>query len=98
MGFKSYARIADVQELPRLIEVQLLSFQWIIEHGLRELFDEITPIESFNKNLELHFPGIRNKELCEEFDLRFWFDDPKYRVCRAGHDLCCAALCQDSAL
>ena len=78
MGFKSYARIADVQELPRLIEVQLLSFQWIIEHGLRELFDEITPIESFNKNLELHFPGIRNKELCEEFDLRFWFDDPKY--------------------
>ena len=59
MGFKSYARIADVQELPRLIEVQLSSFRWIIEHGLRELFDEITPIESFNKNLELHFPGIR---------------------------------------
>jgi DNA-directed RNA polymerase subunit beta len=78
MGFKSYARIDDVQELPRLIEVQLLSFQWIIEHGLRELFDEITPIESFNKNLELHFPGVRNKELCEEFDLRFWFEEPKY--------------------
>ena len=78
MGFKSYARIADVQELPRLIEVQLSSFRWIIEHGLRELFDEITPIESFNKNLELHFPGIRNKELCEEFDLRFWFEEPKY--------------------
>jgi DNA-directed RNA polymerase subunit beta len=78
MGFKSYAQIADVQELPRLIEVQLESFRWIIEHGLRELFDEITPIESFNKNLELHFPGIRNAELCEEFDLRFWFEDPKY--------------------
>jgi DNA-directed RNA polymerase subunit beta len=78
MGFKSYARISDVQELPRLIEVQLESFQWIIEHGLRDLFDEITPIESFNKNLELHFPGIRNKELCEEFDLRFWFEEPKY--------------------
>ncbi len=78
MGFKSYARIPDVQELPRLIEVQLESFQWIIEHGLCDLFDEITPIESFNKNLELHFPGIRNKELCEEFDLRFWFEDPKY--------------------
>jgi DNA-directed RNA polymerase subunit beta len=78
MGLKSYARIADVQEMPRLIEVQLSSFRWIIEHGLRELFDEITPIESFNKNLELHFPGIRNKELCEEFDLRFWFEEPKY--------------------
>jgi len=58
--------------------VQLDSFDWLIEHGLRELFDEITPIESFNKNLELHFPGIRNKQMCDEFDLRFWLGDPKY--------------------
>jgi DNA-directed RNA polymerase subunit beta len=78
MGFKSYARISDVQELPRLIEVQLDSFRWLLEQGLRELFDEITPIESFNKNLELHFPGARNTEVCEEFDLRFWFGDPTY--------------------
>jgi len=78
MSFKSYARIPDVQRLPRLIEVQLESFRWMVEQGLRELFDEITPIESFNKNLELHFPGIRNKELCEEFDLKFWFEEPKY--------------------
>jgi DNA-directed RNA polymerase subunit beta len=80
MDFKSYARITDVQELPRLIEVQLESFNWLIEVGLHELFDEITPIESFNKNLELHFPGIRNRELCDEFDLRFWFGEPKYDV------------------
>ncbi len=78
MGYKSYARIADVQELPRLIEVQLDSFRWLMDYGLRELFDEITPIVSFNKSLELHFPGIRNKELCDEFDLRFWFGEPKY--------------------
>jgi len=78
MGFKSYARIPDVQKLPRLIEVQLQSFRWMVERGLRELFDEVTPIESFNKNLELHFPGIRNAELCKEFDLKFWFEEPQY--------------------
>jgi DNA-directed RNA polymerase subunit beta len=78
MGSKSYAQIKDVQDLPRLIEVQLQSFQWLVDHGLYELFDEITPIESFNKNLELHFPGTRNRDLCEKFDLGFWFGDPKY--------------------
>ena len=78
MGFKSYARIPDVHRLPPLIEVQLNSFRWLLEHGLRELFDEITPIESFNKNLVLHFPGIRNKEICEEFGLDFRFGEPAY--------------------
>jgi DNA-directed RNA polymerase subunit beta len=78
MDFKSYARITDVRELPRLIQVQLDSFQSLIDSGLRELFDEVTPIESFNKNLELHFPGIRNEELCEKFDLGFWLGEPKY--------------------
>ena len=52
---KSYARIRDVYELPRLIEVQLDSFRWFQTEGLEELFDEISPIVSFNKNLELHF-------------------------------------------
>ncbi len=80
MGSKSYARIKDVQELPRLIEVQLDSFRWLLDEGLYELFDEITPIESFNKSLELHFPGKRNKELRDEFELGFWFGEPKYSV------------------
>jgi DNA-directed RNA polymerase subunit beta len=62
---KSYARIPDVLELPKLIEVQLKSFHWFLEEGLAELFQEISPIVSFNKNLELHFLNHR-------------FDDPKY--------------------
>ena len=62
---KSYARIPDVLELPKLIEVQLKSFDWFLEEGLRELFQEISPIISFNKNLELHFLDYR-------------FDEPKY--------------------
>ena len=59
---KSYARIPDVLPLPDLIEVQLDSYRWFQEEGLRELFDEISPIQSFNGNLELHFPGF-NQEI-----------------------------------
>lgn len=68
---KSYARISDVYELPRLIEVQLDSFCWFQTEGLQELFEEISPIVSFNKNLELHFGATSGPE-------GFWFDKPKY--------------------
>jgi DNA-directed RNA polymerase subunit beta len=68
---KSYARIRDVYELPRLIEVQLDSFRWFQTEGLEELFTEISPIVSFNKNLELHFGSKPGPE-------GFWFGEPKY--------------------
>ncbi len=54
---KNYARTPDVAELPSLIEVQLESFKWFLEQGRAELFDEISPIESYNGNLKLYFPG-----------------------------------------
>ena len=68
---KSYARIPDILELPKLIEVQLESFKMFRKEGLGELFSEISPIVSFNKNLELHFLDYR-------------FDEPKYseKECR----------------
>jgi DNA-directed RNA polymerase subunit beta len=81
LNVKNYARTADVQELPSLIEVQLQSFQWFIENGLAELFDEISPIESFNGNLKLYFPG--NSREAQEFGLSYWFEEPKY-----SEDLC----------
>src|SRR5512136_873022 len=68
---KSYARIRDVYELPRLIEVQLDSFRWFQAEGLEELFNEISPIVSFNKNLEIHFGSKLGPE-------GFWFGEPKY--------------------
>jgi DNA-directed RNA polymerase subunit beta len=74
--FKNYARTQDVQELPSLIEVQIRSYQWLLEEGLAELFDEISPIENFQRNLKLYFPG-KSKE-AQEFGLRYWFDEPKY--------------------
>lgn len=52
---RSYARIEEVLELPNLIEIQLSSYQWFLEQGLREMFQEISPIEDFTGNLVLEF-------------------------------------------
>src|SRR5512147_3090462 len=76
LSAKSYARIPDVHALPNLIEVQLNSFNWFIEEGLRELFDEVSPIESFNGALKLYFPGDGPE--ARQFGLSFWFEDPKF--------------------
>jgi DNA-directed RNA polymerase subunit beta len=77
-GRKSYARIPDIHKLPTLIEVQLDSFQWFKREGLAELFDEISPIESFNKGMRLYFPG--NSPEAKQWSLKYWFEDPKYSI------------------
>src|SRR5712691_5246156 len=52
----SFARIPDIRPMPGLIQIQLDSFQWFKKEGLRELFEEISPIEDFTgKNLSLEF-------------------------------------------
>src|SRR5881398_234975 len=52
----SFARIPDIRPMPGLIQIQLDSFEWFRKEGLRELFDEISPIEDFTgKNLKLEF-------------------------------------------
>jgi DNA-directed RNA polymerase subunit beta len=76
LGTKSYARITDTERLPPLIEVQLGSFRWLQEEGLAQVFDEISPIESFNGNLKLYFPGSEAKKA--QFDLSYRFGEPKY--------------------
>lgn len=73
---KSYARIPDVHQIPTLIQVQLESFKWFKDEGLHELFDEISPIESFNKTYGLHFPGTT--DVAKKLDLKFHFGEPKY--------------------
>ncbi|MCA9895355.1 MAG: DNA-directed RNA polymerase subunit beta, partial [Anaerolineae bacterium] len=73
---KNYARVPDTEELPSLIEIQSSAFEWFIREGLVELFDEINPIESFNGNLKLYFPG--NIPEAEQFGLKYWFEEPKY--------------------
>jgi len=68
---KSYGRIPELMPLPPLIEVQHESYDWFRGAGLKRLFDEISPIVSFNKNLELQFS-------------EYWFAEPQYvmRECR----------------
>ena len=63
---KRYARIPEVLPVPNLIELQLQSSRWFVEKGLRELFDEISPIKDFTgKVMELQF-------------LDYEFGPPKY--------------------
>ncbi|MCU0505905.1 MAG: DNA-directed RNA polymerase subunit beta [Chloroflexi bacterium] len=62
----SYSRIPEVLPIPNLIELQLESFDWFVQKGLRELFDEISPIKDFTgKVMELRF-------------LDYEFGDPKF--------------------
>src|SRR5258708_6827308 len=52
----SFAHIPDIRPMPGLIQIQLDSFEWFKKEGLRELFEEISPIEDFtSKNLSLEF-------------------------------------------
>ncbi|WP_285769170.1 DNA-directed RNA polymerase subunit beta [Peribacillus sp. SI8-4] len=52
---RSYARISEVLDLPNLIEIQTASYQWFLDVGLKEMFQDISPIEDFTGNLSLEF-------------------------------------------
>ncbi|PDW02149.1 DNA-directed RNA polymerase subunit beta [Candidatus Viridilinea mediisalina] len=68
----SFAQIHDAIEVPRLIETQINSFDWFRREGLRELFEEISPITDFTgKNLELHFKDyVFGEPRFDEFQCR----------------------------
>lgn len=74
---RSYARINEVLELPNLIEVQQKSYQWFLEQGLREMFQDISPIEDFTGNLVLEFIDYSlgepkySVEECKERDVTY---------------------------
>jgi DNA-directed RNA polymerase subunit beta len=75
---KSYARIPTIFGLPNLIEVQLDSFQRLKDEGLGDLFNEISPIESYNKGMKLFFPSRSTES--QQWGLKFWFGDPKHTI------------------
>ncbi len=52
---RSYARITEVLDLPNLIEVQRSSFEWFLNQGLKEIFEDFSPIQDFTGNLVLEF-------------------------------------------
>lgn len=51
----SYSKIDEVLELPDLIEMQKTSYEWFLSEGLKEVFDDISPIEDYTGNLILEF-------------------------------------------
>jgi len=51
----SSAKIAEILDVPDLIEVQRRSYEWFLREGIREVFEEVSPIQDFTGNLELHF-------------------------------------------
>ncbi|MFA5628936.1 MAG: DNA-directed RNA polymerase subunit beta [Dehalococcoidales bacterium] len=60
---QTYAKLPQVIDVPNLVEVQLDSFKWLQEEGIRQLLDEISPIQDFTGNrLELSFIGYEFRE------------------------------------
>ncbi len=52
---RSYSRLDEPMEMPDLVELQLKSYDWFVNTGLREIFDDVSPIEDFTGNLVLEF-------------------------------------------
>ncbi len=78
LATKSYARIPVIFGLPNLIEVQLDSFERLKDEGLADLFNEISPIESYNKGMKLFFPSKTPE--AQQWGLKFWFGEPKHTI------------------
>ena len=71
----SYARQKDVLDMPNLIEVQKNSYQWFLTDGLREVFDDISPITDYSGQLSLEFVDF---QLCRE-DRKYSIEECKER-------------------
>ncbi len=71
----SYSRQKEVLEMPNLIEVQKDSYQWFLDEGLKEVFDDISPITDFSGHLSLEFVDFT---LCED-DVKYTIEECKER-------------------
>lgn len=58
----SYSRQKEVLEMPNLIEVQKNSYQWFLSEGLKEVFDDISPIADYSGHLSLEFADFKLRE------------------------------------
>ena len=54
---RDYSKVSGKLELPNLVEIQTQSYKWFEEEGIREVFEEIYPIENSNKNIKLEYLG-----------------------------------------
>ena len=71
----SYQRQNEVLEMPNLIEVQKDSYQWFLNEGLKEVFNDISPIADYGGKLSLEFIDFT---LCEK-DVKYSIEECKER-------------------
>ena len=71
----SYSRQKEVLQMPNLIEVQKDSYQWFLDEGLNEVFDDISPIADYSGHLSLEFVDFT---LCEK-DVKYTIEECKER-------------------
>lgn len=64
---RNYSKIRTDVDLPGLIEIQTKSFEWFVNQGLKEVFEDMSPIKNFNENLKLYFTD-------------YHFEEPKYDI------------------
>ena len=74
----TFSKINEVGKMPNLIEIQTKSYNWFIEEGLREVFEDISPIRDYADNLILEFidyslndPPKYEQEECKERDVTY---------------------------
>ena len=70
----SFSRVDEVMSLPNLLDVQTSSYKWLIEEGLKEVFDDVSPIEDYSGNLILEFVDYHLSE-----DIKYDIDESKQR-------------------
>lgn len=71
----SYSRQKEVLEMPNLIEVQKDSYQWFLDEGMKEVFEDISPIADYSGKLSLEFVDFT---LCED-DVKYSIEECKER-------------------
>ena len=71
----TYSRQKEVLQMPNLIEVQKDSYQWFLDEGLKEVFDDISPITDYSGQLSLEFVDFT---LCED-DVKYTIEECKER-------------------
>ena len=64
---RTYAKTKNAIELNNLLEIQKKSYDWFITEGIKEVFEDIFPVESFTGNLSLEF-------------VEYTFDEPRYSI------------------
>ena len=64
---RSFSRIKNTYELTDLLEIQKKSYNWFVENGIKEVFEDLFPVENFAGTLSLEFGD-------------YYFDEPRYSI------------------